>query len=239
MYPPAGAAPQPGSGFPQFNMHTVLIALRCWWHLALPMGLLLAAGAAVIIYYISVPTYTAEAHLEIRPKGTLLQNLTRDGADKFVANQLQLLRSPPVLEPVTAITQVGSTPELLEEEDKVGYLRNNLKIQSQAGSDYFVIKFTSRDPAKAALIVNEVVKSYIAFQARHDSRVGEITIELLQDQAATQPTGEVADLRKNVEELTRQSTVKKHFRLARRSRPLNDTPYCRTSRCNWLRRNWM
>jgi capsular exopolysaccharide synthesis family protein len=205
IYPPTGAAPQPGSGFPQFNLHTVLIALRCWWHLAMPMGLLLAAGAAVIVYYISVPTYTAEAHLEIRPKGTLLSNLTRDGADKFVANQLQLLRSPPVLEPVIAIQQVGSTPELLEEEDKVGYLRNNLKIQSQAGSDYFVIKFTSRDPAKAALIVNEVVNSYVDFQDRHESRVGEVTIELLQEQLRNQQA-EVGRLRKVVEELSKQAT---------------------------------
>jgi capsular exopolysaccharide synthesis family protein len=218
IYPPTGAAPQPGSGFPQFNLHTVLIALRCWWHLAMPMGLLLAAGAAVIVYYISVPTYTAEAHLEIRPKGTLLSNLTRDGADKFVANQLQLLRSPPVLEPVIAIQQVGSTPELLEEEDKVGYLRNNLKIQSQAGSDYFVIRFTSRDPAKAALIVNEVVQSYIAFQARHDSRVGEITIELLQEQERHQKE-EVERLRKNVEELTRQFSGEEAFPLGKKEQP--------------------
>jgi capsular exopolysaccharide synthesis family protein len=212
MHPTAGAVPQGASGFPQINLHTVLIALRCWWHLALPMGLLLAAGAAVIVYYISVPTYTAEAHLEIRPKGTLLNNMTRDGADKFVANQLQLLRSPPVLEPVIAIPQVGNTPELLEEEDKVLYVRNNLKIQSQAGSDYFVIKFTSRDPVKAALIVNEVVKSYIAFQDRHDSRVGEMTIELLQDQQRNQQA-EVGRLRANVEKLSMQSTGREAFPL--------------------------
>ncbi len=44
-----------------FSVHTVLIAVRCWWHIALPLGLLLAAAAAVVVYYVSAPTYTGSA----------------------------------------------------------------------------------------------------------------------------------------------------------------------------------
>ena len=46
-YDPArinGKPPETG-GLPQMTIHTVLIAVRCWWHIALPLGILLAAAA--------------------------------------------------------------------------------------------------------------------------------------------------------------------------------------------------
>src|SRR5437868_11650816 len=101
-----------GSGASQFDLHTVLIALRCWTHLALPIGLLMAGGAAVVMYYITPPAYTASTWLLIRERPVILvQNAFMDDPRKFVENQIELLRSPPVLEPVAADPGVATTPE--------------------------------------------------------------------------------------------------------------------------------
>jgi polysaccharide biosynthesis transport protein len=204
---PAGygpGPPAPSSGFPQISLHTLLIALRCWWHIALPMGLLLAGGAAVIVFYTTKPTYTASTWIEIRQRPvSLLPGTGGEDSQRFVANQIELMRSPPVLEPVIALAAVRSAPEFRDQEDPVLYLRNHLQVRSQGGSDYFVIEFTSQDPAKAALIADEVAKAYLALHERHDSRVAELTIELLQEQGRHQE-GEVKRLRERVDELSKQ-----------------------------------
>jgi capsular exopolysaccharide synthesis family protein len=213
---PAGyglAPPAPSSGLPQISLHTLLIALRCWWHIVLPMGLLLAGGAAVIVFYTTKPTYTASTWIEIRNRPLpVFQNSPGDDSQRFVANQIELMRSPPVIEPVIALAAVRSAPEFVGEDDPVLYLRNHLKIRPLGGSDYFVIEFTSKSPAKAALIVDEVAKSYLALHERHDSKVGELTIELLQEQGRHQES-EVKRLRDRLQELSKQLTGKDAFPL--------------------------
>ncbi len=189
---------------PQINIHTILVALRCWWHIALPLGLLLAAGAAVVVYYATKPTYTAQNWIRIyqRPM-QILQGTGGDDPQRFVANQIQLLTSPPVLEPVIGLRAVMSTPELRREVDPLGYLRKNLRVKPQGNSDFFVIEFTSEDPAKAALIVNEVANSYIALFQKHDAKVSQDMIKEL-DSQSKQQYGEVERLRGVVNSLTKQ-----------------------------------
>jgi capsular exopolysaccharide synthesis family protein len=201
------APPQAAGGLPQVSVHTVLVALRCWWHIALPTGLLLAAGAATVVFYITKPTYTAEAWIEIaRRPMAIIPGSAGDDSQRFVANQTQIMRSPPVLEPVIGLPAVRSAPELRDEEDPVSYLRNNLQIRAQGDSDFFVIAFASEDPSKAALIVNEVVDSYFKLYQRHDSRVAELQIDILTRQAEEQ-FGEVQRLRERVDVLTKQLTA--------------------------------
>jgi len=176
------------------------------------MGLLLSAGAAVIVFYVTKPTYTASTWIEIRnrPLRVFENGSYSDDPQRFVANQIELMRSPPVLEPVIALAAVRSAPEFVGEEDPVLYLRNHLRVRAQGGSDYFVIEFTSQDSVKAALIVDEVAKSYFALHERHDSKVGELTIDLLQEQGRHQE-GEVKRLRDRVDALTKQLTGEEAF----------------------------
>lgn len=202
--PPIGPPAQAGaSGLPQISIHTVLVALRCWWHVALPMGLLLAAGAATVVYYITTPTYTATAWIEISPPLNIIPGSTNVDSIRFVDNQIALMRSPLVLDPVVGLSAVRSAPELREEEDPVLYLRNSLRIKPFGNSDYFTIEFTSADPGKAKVIVNAVADSYFNLYQRHDSKAAEDTIKILTQQATTH-SGEVDRLRKDVDKLARE-----------------------------------
>jgi polysaccharide biosynthesis transport protein len=214
FHPQAGfpaSAPAAASGLPQFNVHTVTSALRCWWHIALPMGLVLAAGAVVAVYYTTTPLFTASAWLLLQERPpSLLKDLALDDPRKFIANQTELMRSPPVLDPVVTIRDVRSAPELVDEEDPVQYLRSHLKVRALGGSDYFVIEFTSEDPVKATRIVNEVAKSYLALQQRHDSRIRDEMVETLQEQQRARQT-EIASIRTRLEDWTKQLTGKEAF----------------------------
>lgn len=213
FHPQAGhpAAAPAGTGLPQFSLHTVLSAWRCWWHIALPLGLVLAAGAAVTVFYVTEPTFTASTWLELLDQGPmLLKDVRLDDPRKFVANQIELMRSPPVLDPVVTIKDIRSAPELVDEEDPGLYLRNHLRIRPLGGSDLFVIEFTSTDPVKATRIVNEVAKSYLALQERRDSKVRDAMIESLQTLQRGRQT-DIETIRKGLKERTKLLTGKEAF----------------------------
>ena len=62
-----------------------------------------------------------------------------------------------------------------------------------------------KDPVKAALIVNELVHSYMQLYTSHDSKVSQKTIEYLDDLSKEQYE-EVKRLRGVVDELTKEVT---------------------------------
>src|SRR5437868_6893292 len=141
---------QPDAGKSQISVQTVLLAARCWWHIALPVGLLLATIACVVVYYVTPPTFTAQAWLYIREtRPILVTNAIQEDPRKFRFNQIELMKSPPILGPVTSNPLVVNTPELMEEADPVQYLRRSLKIRTLGESDYYLVEFTSKAPDKA------------------------------------------------------------------------------------------
>jgi succinoglycan biosynthesis transport protein ExoP len=195
----------------QFSMHTVLVALRCWWHLAFPLGLVLAAGSAACACYLSTPKYTATVWLLIRERPLILiKDSLVDETKKFVENQVELIRSPPVLQPVVNDPAVASAPELARELDPAGYLRNKLQVRPVGKSDYFQIAFTSQSPEKAAIVVNRVGKEYYDHQGRHESKTTSRTIELLQEQQLARQQS-VRQLRTTLQEYSKQIYGKDAF----------------------------
>ena len=107
-----------------------------------------------------------------------------------------------VLDPVASDPAVAATPELAGEIDPVRFLRSNLKVRSQGGSDYYVIEFTSKSPEKAALIVNKVAEEYRALHDRHEKRLNHLTIVKLQEQE-TEKELQVKNLRTQLERLAK------------------------------------
>jgi polysaccharide biosynthesis transport protein len=198
-YPPADAA-----GGQQFNVHTVLVAIRCWWHIALPVGLLSALTAMVAVYYLTPPTYTAQAWLYIREQRPILvTSAIQEDSGKFRHNQMELMKSPPILGPVTSNPVVATTPEIAKEADPVGYLRRSLKIRTLGGSDYYLIEFTSVMPDKAKEIVNRVADEYYGLSERHESKLTQDMIgKLIEHQVDQQQ--HVENLRNRVEKLAKE-----------------------------------
>jgi succinoglycan biosynthesis transport protein ExoP len=195
------------SGIGPLDVNTVLCAVRYWWRIAAPLAVVLAIVAAGLVAYLSKPKFTAAAWLIIREKPEYLLNpQVMEDPRKFVQNQMELLRSPPVIDPVANKPEVYAAPELASGMgDPAERLRRLLQVRAQGQSDFFVIEFTSESPHKAALIVNEVAKAYLMLQDRDLSQRMEATITRLEKQRADQQQL-IERLREQVQEKTKTLT---------------------------------
>src|SRR3954453_22677953 len=136
-----------------------LCAIRRWWKLATPLAILLAAAAAAVILLSYKPTYTAEVWLIIRNRQDhLLGSSGLEDQGNFIANQIELTRSPPIINPVASIPAVAKTPEVARERDPASAIKRQIKIFPRGQSEYFVVQFRSVHPESAALIPNEIAQ---------------------------------------------------------------------------------
>jgi polysaccharide biosynthesis transport protein len=165
-----------------FSYHTVLLALRCWWRIAIPISLLLACGGAGGVYLLHKPKYTADAWLLIREKREPILGDVRSDSKAFIQNQMEFIRSPFLLGPLTANPKVVATPELVRELDVTQALAQKLSIKQRGKSDVFVVSFTSESPDKSHLIVQEVVDAYLDFHDKEESKQDSRIVELLEKQ---------------------------------------------------------
>ena len=187
------------------ELQMVLGAVRYWWKIAAPLALVLAVIAVGLVVYLAKPQYTASSWLIIREKPEYLLNPhVMEDPRKFVQNQMELMRSPPVIDPVANQPEISAAPEL-SGGDPADQLRRQLKVRAQGQSDFFVIEFTSSVPHKAALIVNEVAKAYLLLQDRDLSQRMEATITRLEKQRADQQQL-IERLRDQVQEKTKTLT---------------------------------
>ncbi|MEX2177021.1 MAG: polysaccharide biosynthesis tyrosine autokinase [Pirellulaceae bacterium] len=195
-----------GSGGQPVDMQAFVNAVRYWWKIAAPSAVALAVVAALAVWYFSHPQYTASAWLIIREKPEYLLNpQVMEAPGKFVQNQMELMRSPPVTDPVANKAEVFATPELSRSGEPAELLRRQLRVRAMGQSDFFVIEFTSEDPKKAALVVNEVAKSYLVLQDRDLSLRMEATITRLEKQRADQQQS-IESLRDRVQQKTKTLT---------------------------------
>ncbi len=186
---------------PPFNLQTVLVALRCWWKAAVPAAVVLSAIAGTVVYFITPPTYTASAWLIIKAnQENLLREQGQNDSVRFIANQTELIKSPPIVDPVASKPAVAATPEIAREPDLSQAIIRKVKIRSLSRSDFFVIEFSSTVPKQAALVANELAKSYFAHQQRDATFRTSALIRLLEDQLTTQQA-KVEDLRKRWRDL--------------------------------------
>ena len=85
----------------------VLHALRRWWVLATPVGLVLAALGGTIVYLLFERTYEAAAWLKIEDQMAIVFDLKYDDrANAFFKTQIEMIRSPIVLAPVAVLPVV-------------------------------------------------------------------------------------------------------------------------------------
>lgn len=130
----------------------------------MPLGLLAAAGAGSLVYYLFQPTYTASAWIFIGERARQIMPAPSDDSHRFVANQIELMKSPYLLTPVATQRDIRSAPELASERDPFLALKKRLVVSNQGQSEYYSIEFSSKSPEKAALIANAVADAYIRLQ---------------------------------------------------------------------------
>jgi succinoglycan biosynthesis transport protein ExoP len=182
----------------------VLHALRQWWKVATPCGLLLAVAGALVVYLMFRPVYEAVAWIKIDDSPPYVAFQSRDDSRRFAQTQMELMRSPLVLGPVVSQPEIARLPELQKREAPIEWLARNVKVAPVGQSELYRVTFQSKNPEGAAKIVNAVVDVYFSMRSRSDSETKQRVIELLEEERDRRAK-EVEQLRAVVRDLTKQA----------------------------------
>lgn len=178
MTPPVGnPASLPAPITPLF----VWQAARRWWKLAAPLGALLAALSVGILYLLHEPVYVAENWLRIESESPFVV-FPDPEAESFVNTQIELIRSPLVLDRVVAEPDIARYPALAASDDPIAWLAARLTVAARGKSEIYVVRFQAADPQRAARIANAVVEAYFKIQSRQHALRARRVIELLEDE---------------------------------------------------------
>ncbi len=181
------------------TLHFVLNALRQWWKIATPVGLVLAVCAAGLVYWTFTPMYKAWTTIEIKDTAPYLAFQKRDNTGRVVQTQLQPIRHPRVLIP--ALEELAGLPELKDQEDQVAWLQTKIGVEQRGESVLYDITFAGPDAENAKTIVEEVRLAYLAQHRVVADQNTQKVIALLKGEEESRKV-EVEELRQLARQLT-------------------------------------
>lgn len=197
----------------------VLKVLRGRWPVVVPLGLLLAVGAAGAVLATYVPKYRATAIIRIEAQPAFIAFAKEAGGtsdERYVQTQVELLRGPVILMPALSKkpapdkNTLGELPEIKGQVDQLDYLKRKLSVAQIGKSELYEVAFESRSADDAATVVNVVVQTYLEVKSEEETaRSGEV-IRVL-DKESEERRLRVDRLRQEVVDLARKVTGKDPF----------------------------
>ncbi|MGQ9505322.1 MAG: polysaccharide biosynthesis tyrosine autokinase [Thermogutta sp.] len=149
----------------QQGLGAYLHAFRRRWFPAVFLGVFFAAVAAVAVWFLYVPRYTATAMIRIASSTQTVLFPTNDRGgtsfDIYKATQLEYLRSRFVLVAALRQPEVARLPSIQEQLDPVQWVSENLSVRFPGNSEFMNVSFSSRRPAETAVLVNAIVDAYM------------------------------------------------------------------------------
>ncbi|HEX4831160.1 MAG TPA: hypothetical protein VH478_08725, partial [Trebonia sp.] len=191
--PPRPAAPAAGAPSRPVNLFRagVRAVSRHWWQILLLWGAV-TGGVCYLIKTRVTPLYESASLLKVEPSGRDLFGTGAHAGESFgpfMETQVQLMLSPNVLSAVLADPRVAAQPSLRAAADAEGALRGLLRVDAVPNSYLLRVSMTSPAPAECAVIVNAVVKAYLAAAAEWSdgmTRAQIKSLELYQRELQTQ-----------------------------------------------------
>jgi Mrp family chromosome partitioning ATPase/capsular polysaccharide biosynthesis protein len=177
----AGAAQEEAGGLlsPAFLWYV----FRRRWRWSLALGLLLATIVAGMIWITFVPVYEAIAFLRIREHAPqIVQGVQVDDSRRFVATQIEILRSPLVLGQTLSRPEVARLSQVQKADDPQLWLKENLRVRGQGESEIFSVIFTATDPQIAKTVADAIVEVYLSlYSSRTEREVQQLLTALRQE----------------------------------------------------------
>jgi capsular exopolysaccharide synthesis family protein len=188
---------------PQFLWWT----LRQWSFIVIPAGLILAAAAAAVVILTYTPSYQASTLIKIKdmkPSVIFGSEGNTGETPRYVETQVELLRSPVVLEPVLALPNIAAAEEISRAADRFAYLQKHVTVSRIGQSELYNVSYESTSPTDAAAIANAIVAQFLEENEKDESerfvRVGELLEEQRLDrkERVTQQREKVTNLSKGI-----------------------------------------
>lgn len=139
----------------------LLHALRRRWLPALALGVVTAAAVAVPVWIFLPRGYEAVVWLRIRASGTLLNEGRSAEYDAYRKTQLQLLRSPVVLNAALRKPGISSLRMITEQDDPQTWLARTIEPVVQGDSEVMQLKFRGPVAEETAKILNAITSCYL------------------------------------------------------------------------------
>lgn len=202
--------PQQDDG--EFSLAFILGVWTQWWKWLLPISLILIVASAAIVMLTFKPKYQASSSIEILEHAPwVIQQESGPKAQQFVATQIEILRSPRVLQAVLEDPRVANMYEIKKRRDPIKWLaEKGLEIRPVGQSTLVKVGFQGVDPVASAHLVNTVVDNY--FDTQSDQKTMRIlkVLKVLRNNKQMQAKT-VSTLKKNVQNLSKDLDVVPHF----------------------------
>ena len=155
------AAPADATGDGGLDIKRLLHALRRRWLPAVTLGLLTGIAVAVPVWLFLPRGYEAVVWLRIRASGTLLSEGRSAEYDAYRKTQLQLLRSPVVLNAALRKPGISSLRMITEQDDPQAWLARTIEPVVQGDSEVMQLKFRGAVAEETAKILNAITSCYL------------------------------------------------------------------------------
>ena len=186
----------------------LLWVFQQWWKVGVPLGILLACIAGAIVLLVHIPRYQAKSLLMIEDHGPFIafaEPVEHGQSQRYIQTQLEILRSPVVLEPVLGRAEIASLEEIKNSPNPIDTLNSNLTVSQLGNSELYNVGYVSKVAADAATIVNAVVEEYMLYNSRDDVDRSSKVIDILEDERLRRSV-EVERLRRQLVDLSEEVT---------------------------------
>jgi capsular exopolysaccharide synthesis family protein len=184
-----------------------------WWYVVIPLGILLAAGSAVIVFALFTPVYRASAVLHIASRAPYIAYEADEPpmpSEEFVETQIELLRSPLVLETVLLNPEVAELPVVASQSKPEEWLADRVTIKQVGNSELYNVYLDNPSPVISSLLVNAIIDSYFDVRRKDDDSRTARVIELLQKEKEARSV-DVQRLREKMRQLSQETLGRDPF----------------------------
>ncbi|MEM8668787.1 MAG: hypothetical protein AAGG48_14805 [Planctomycetota bacterium] len=129
----------------------------------LVIGITLSAALVWLAWILTSPLYRAEGLVRVRQEQDVIfaAQTSRSADNAFFHSQEQLALSPQVLGAALDQADVRSLGELVPTEEPIEWIRGQLRVDMQGGSEVMTIAAVNESPRVAYALANAVTQSYL------------------------------------------------------------------------------
>ena len=174
-----------------------------WWYIALPTGALLAALSAGLVMLTFTPVYRSTAVMKIAsytPYIAYTVNEQPMKPEEFTETQIELLRSPLVMEQLLTNPEIAELPEFADQENAANWLSKQVQVDQVGNSELYYVYLDAPNPQSAAVLVNAILDEYFAVRMRDEESQTTRVLELLTQEKDVREE-EIQGLREKMREL--------------------------------------
>lgn len=157
------------------------VAVRHRWTILLTTAFFVTIAFVHLLK--ATPIYRSESRLYVEQSGPRIMSeyegvMARSG--NYLYTQGELLKSTPVIGPVVDDPKIARLRTFAGAGDLVASLRKNLNVSIGRKDDVITVSFESPYPVEAAQIVNDLVRSYVAYHAERKRDTASEVLKILQ-----------------------------------------------------------